>query len=529
MTFSLAGLLKLARVAMLSLVATATSVAPALAEGKTITAVMHSALRVLDPILTTAYITRNHGYMIYDTLVAMDEHFAVKPQMADWTVSDDHLTYSFTLRDGLKWHDGQPVTAADCVASLRRWGQRDTLGQLLMEKTASLEAKDDRTIVLTLKEPYGLVLQALGKPSSIVPFMMPKRVAETPADQPITDYTGSGPFRFVTEEFQPGVKAVYAKFADYVPRTEPASWAAGGKTVKVDRVEWVAMSDQQTAANALLTGEIDFYEQVPIDLLPLFEGNDEITVHIANTLGFQNIGRMNFLYPPFDNKKIRQAALYALTPKDFMDAMTGNPDYYQLCGSIYGCGTVLASEAGAVQPDIAKAKQLLQEAGYDGTPVVLMAPTDVPTVSIQPNVAAQSLRQAGFTVDMQAMDWQTLVTRRASQAPPKEGGWNLFFTNFVTSDMADPLSSFPLNGKGPKGGWFGWPTDPVAETLRGRFARSQDPAEQKAIAEELQKHVYDEVMYLPLGQYSVPTAWRNVLTGVLNGPAPYFWNIEKAE
>jgi peptide/nickel transport system substrate-binding protein len=529
MTFSWAGLLKLGRVAALSLAATVASLSPAAAEGKTITAVMHSALRILDPIITTAYITRNHGYMIYDTLVAMDEHFQVKPQMADWTVSDDRLTYTFTLRDGLKWHDGQPVTAADCVASLKRWGQRDTLGQALMEKTAALEAKDDRTIVLTLKEPYGLVLDSIGKPSSLVPFMMPKRVAETPADQPITDYTGSGPFRFVTAEFQPGVKAVYEKFADYVPRAEAPSWASGGKDVKVDRVEWVVMSDMQTAVSALLSGEIDFIEQVQIDLLPLFEGNDEVTVHNANLLGFQNIGRMNFLYPPFDNQKVRQAALYALNPKDFMDALVGNPDYYQLCGSMYGCGTALASEAGAVKPDIGKAKQLLREAGYDGTPVVLMAPTDVITLSTQPNVAAQALRQAGFTIDLQAMDWQTLVTRRASQAAPKDGGWNLFFTNFVTSDMLNPLASFPFNAKGPKGGWFGWPTDAATEDLRARFGRSQDPAEQKAIAEELQRRAYDQVLYLPLGQYAVPSAWRTALTGVLDGPAPYFWHIEKSE
>lgn len=529
MAFSLVDLLKFARVTVLSLAATAAPLSSAVADGGTVTAVMHSDLRVLDPIITTAYITRNHGYMIYDTLVAMDEDFQVEPQMADWTVSDDRLTYTFTLRDGLKWHDGQPVTAADCVASLRRWEQRDPLGQTLAEKIAALEAKDDRTIVLTLKEPYGLVLESIGKPSSPIPFMMPKRVAETPADQQISDYTGSGPFRFVTAEFQPGVRAVYAKFVDYLPRSEPPSWASGGKVAKVDRVEWVTMSDQQTVANALLSGEIDFIEQVPIDLLPLFEGNQDVTVRNTNLLGYQTFGRMNFLYPPFDDKKIRQAALHALNPKDFMDAMIGNPDYYQLCGSIYGCGTALASEAGAVTPDMAKAKQLLQEAGYDGTPVVLMAPTDVATLSTQPNVAAQSLREAGFTVDLQAMDWQTLVTRRASQAAPKEGGWNLFFTNFVTSDVLNPLAIFALNGKGREGGWFGWPTDPAAEDLRARFARSQDPAEQKAVAEELQRHTYDEVLYLPLGQYVVPSAWRNVLTGVLDGPVPYFWNIEKSE
>ncbi len=227
---------------------------PTFAQAKTLTAVMHSDLRVIDPIITTAYITRDHGYMVYDTLLAMDSSFKIQPQMADWKVSDDKLTYTFTLRDGLKWHDGQPVTAEDCVASLKRWGARDSMGQKLMEFTASLEATDPKTITLKLKEPYGLVLESIGKPSSAVPFMMPKRIAETPPDKSIPEQIGSGPFKFVQAEFQPGVKAVYVKNTDYVPRKEPPSWTSGGKVVKVDRVEWITMPDPQTAINAIQSG-----------------------------------------------------------------------------------------------------------------------------------------------------------------------------------------------------------------------------------------------------------------------------------
>jgi len=245
----------------------------AIAAGKTITAVMHSDLRLLDPIITTAYIQRDYGYMVYDTLLATDANFKIQPQMADWKVSDDKLTYTFTLRDGLKWHDGTPVTAEDCVASLKRWGKRDGMGQKLMDFTASIEATDAKTITLKLKEPYGLVLETIGKPSSVVPFMMPKRVAETPADQQIADQTGSGPFKFVKSEFQPGVKAVFEKNADYVPRKEPSSWTAGGKVVKVDRVEWVTMPDAQTAVNALQSGDIDFMENPPFEMLPVIEAN----------------------------------------------------------------------------------------------------------------------------------------------------------------------------------------------------------------------------------------------------------------
>jgi peptide/nickel transport system substrate-binding protein len=319
----------------------------AIAAGKTITAVMHSDLRIIDPGFTTAYITRDHGYMVYDTLLATDSNFKIQPQMAEWKVSDDKLTYTFTLRDGLKWHDGAPVTAEDCVASLKRWGKNDGMGQKLMDFTASLEATDDKTITLKLKEPYGLVLESLGKPSSLVPFMMPKRMAETPAGQQIKEQIGSGPFKFVQAEFQPGVKAVYEKNKDYVPRKEPPSWTSGGKVVKVDRVEWITMADAQTAANALQSGDIDLLENPSFDILPMLKADKDLRVETLNALGFQTLGRMNFLYPPFDNVKIRRAAFLALNQKDVLDALVGNPEYYKICGAVFVCDTPFASDVGA--------------------------------------------------------------------------------------------------------------------------------------------------------------------------------------
>jgi peptide/nickel transport system substrate-binding protein len=504
------------------------------AQGKTLTAVLHSDLRVIDPILTTAYITRDHGYMVYDTLLATDENFKVRPQMADWKVSDDKLTYTFTLRDGLKWHDGQPVTAEDCIASLKRWGARDGMGQKLMQFTDSMEAADAKTIALKLKEPYGLVLESLAKPSSLVPFMMPKRIAETPVDKAISEQIGSGPFKFVQSEFQPGVKAVYEKNRDYVPRAEPPSWTAGGKVVKVDRVEWLSIPDSQTATNALQSGEIDFMEVAPYDMLPILTADKTLVVRTLGKLGFQTIGRMNFLYPPFDNQKIRRAALLALNQKDVLDALVGNPDYYQLCGAIYGCGTPLATDVGSETlvkgNGMAEAKRLLAESGYDGTPIVLMAATDVATLKAQPIVAAQLLRQAGFKVDVQASDWQTIVTRRASQKPPKEGGWNIFFTNWIGADILNPIAHVTLNGKGKNGGWFGWPDDPKMEELRDAYARAKTLEEQKKIADEIQVRTFEQVTYIPLGQYTGPSVWRKGLSGVLDGASvPVFWNIEKAD
>ncbi|WP_398474626.1 ABC transporter substrate-binding protein [Tardiphaga sp.] len=507
---------------------------PADAAGKTITAVMHSDLRVLDPGITTAYIVRDHGYMVYDTLLAIDSKFQIQPQMASFKVSDDKLVYTFTLRDGLKWHDGPPVTAEDCVASLKRWGRNDGMGQKLMDFTKSIEAPDAKTIVLTLKEPYGLVLDSIAKPSSLTPFMMPKRLAETPAGKSIAEQIGSGPFKFVQSEFQPGVKAVYEKNKDYVPRSEPADWASGGKVVKVDRVEWITMPDAQTAVNALQSGDIDFMENGPYDLLPILAKDKELKIEILNKLGYQTLGRMNFLLPPFDNVKVRRAAFLAMNQKPVLDALVGDAKYMKICGAMFGCDTPNAADVGAETlvkgSGMAAAKKALAESGYDGTPVVIMAPTDVSSLKAQPIVAAQLLRDAGFKVEVQATDWQTVVTRRASQKPVKEGGWNMFFTNWVGADILNPVSNVSVSGRGKNGGWFGWFEDAKIEELRDKYARATTPEEQKKIAAEVQARALEEVAYLPLGEYQIPSVWRTSLTGVLPGAAtPVFWNIDKKD
>jgi peptide/nickel transport system substrate-binding protein len=505
----------------------------AMAAGKTITAVMHADLRT-PGMQTTAYIVRDFGYMIYDTLLAQDSSFKIQPQMAEYKISDDKLTYTFTLRDGLKWHDGTPVTAEDCVASLKRWGKADGMGQKLMDFTASLEATDAKTITLKLKEPYGLVLESIGKPSSLVPFMMPKRLAETPPGTPIPELIGSGPFKFVQAEFQPGVKAVFVKNTDYVPRKEPPSWTSGGKVVKVDRVEWITMADAQTAVNALQSGDIDFMEIPSFDILPILEANKDIKVDTLDKVGFQTVGRMNFLLPPFDNVKVRRAAFMAMNQKDVLDALIGNPQYYKLCGAAFVCGTPLETDVGSEAVvkgnGMAEARKLLAESGYDGTPIVIMAPGDVVTLKAQPIVAAQLLKEAGFKIDLQATDWGTVVSRRTSQKPIKEGGWNMFFTNWNGADLSNPIVNFAIGGKGKNGGWFGWADDPKIESLKNDFARATTLADQKKIATEIQKEAWDQVIYIPLGQYTQPSAWRKSLTGVLDGPAtPIFWNIDKSE
>ncbi|MFD2738885.1 ABC transporter substrate-binding protein [Sulfitobacter aestuarii] len=496
----------------------------------TITAVMHSGLRVLDPVITTAHITRNHGYMIYDVLTAVDADFKPQPQMADWTASDDGLTYTFTLRDGLKFHDDAPVTGTDAVASLKRWGERDSGGQMIFDVTESLEAPDDKTIVWTLREPFAPLLDVISKQSAVPPFIMPARVAETSPDETITEYVGSGPFVFNSDEYEPGVSVTYEKFDDYVPREEPVSWMAGGKVVNVDRVVWTTMPDALTAINALSAGEIDYIEQVQIDLLPILQNNPDVVVERRDELGYVTIGRPNHLHPPFDNKLVRQAAMAALDQESMLATMQGDPEYYKVCGAIFGCSTPLGDEAGSEiltgGADPEKAKALLEEAGYDGTPVVLMAPTDVISLTNQPVVAAQALREAGFEVDMQSMDWQSVVQRRAQQSPVAEGGWNMFFTNWMVPEISDPLINVMVNGRGDDA-WFGWPTDPEIEKLRADFVAAEDDGARKEIAQRIQGHVMDNVNYIMMGEYLIPQARRDNIKDMIPSPVPVFWNMTK--
>jgi peptide/nickel transport system substrate-binding protein len=496
----------------------------------TLRVVMHSDLKIIDPIWTTAYIVRNHGYMIYDTLFAMDAKGEIRPQMVDkYEVSKDQLTYTLTLRAGLEWHDGKPVTSDDCIASIKRWGAKDSMGQKLMSFVKDFQTVNPKTFRIVLKEPTGLVLRALGKPSSNVPFMMPKRVAETDPNTQIADNTGSGPFIFKKDEWKPGDKAVYVKNPNYKPRAEPASGLAGGKVVKLDRVEWRSIPDHQTAINALLVGEIDFVESPPHDLYPVLKQDANVRLFVANPLGNQYTFRFNVLHRPFDNTKVRQAVFYAFNQEDFLKGVIGDPTYYKVCPSYFPCGTPLSTTKGMeglLQSNLKKAQELLKEAGYDGTPIVLMHSTDFTVLNNLAPVAKNLLEKAGFKVDMQSMDWQTLVARRAKKDPPTAGGWHAFLTSWVAADILDPVMTGFLNASCEKA-MFGWPCDKDIEGLRDAFARETSPAKQKQLAEQAQIRATQYPTHLPLGQWYGAWAIRKNLTGMVEAPVTVFWNIEK--
>ncbi|HEU5322793.1 MAG TPA: ABC transporter substrate-binding protein [Methylomirabilota bacterium] len=504
-------------------------VRPAAAQG-TLRVVMHSDLKIVDPIWTTAYITRNHGYMIYDTLLAADARGEIRPQMLDrYEVSGDRLTYTMVLREGLSWHDGKPVTAEDCVASIKRWAARDTMGQKMMSFVKDVTAVNPRTFRVVLKEPTGLVLSALGKPSSNVPFMMPKRVADTPPGEQISDFTGSGPFVFKRDEWKPGDRAVYVKFAQYRPRGEPASGLAGGKTARLERVEWRAIADHQTAINALLAGEIDYIESPPHDLLPVVKRDASIKLVDYNPLGNQYTFRFNTLHPPFNDPRVRQAVLAAFNQEDFLKAVIGDPAYYKVCKSLFPCGSPLESTRGMdglLESNVDRARALLKQAGYDGTPIVLMHSTDLAVLTNLAPVAKALLERAGFKVDMQSMDWQTLVARRAKKDLPAQGGWHAFLTSWVAADILNPVMAGFLNASCDQA-MFGWPCDPEMEKLRDQFARESNPARLKAIAEAVQVRLTQYPTHVHLGQWYQPIAARKNVDGILTAPVPVFWNVAK--
>jgi peptide/nickel transport system substrate-binding protein len=494
--------------------------------GGTLRFVPHADLKILDPIWTTAYITRNHGYMIFDTLFALDGNLRLQPQMVDkYTVSKDAMKYSFTLRDGLKFHDGAPVTAEDCVASIKRWGARDAVGRLMMASLSKMAPVDRKTFVVELETPFGLVLDALGKPSASPSFIMPARLAATDPNEQVKEVVGSGPFKFSKDEWQPGNRVVYVRNADYVPRKEKPSGAAGGKRPLVDRVEWRYIPDAATAGAALEAGEVDYWENVPLDFAPRLEKNANVSVFVTDPKGSQGILRPNHLHPPFNNKKARQALLLAVDQTHYLQAVIGNAKYYRACPGLFMCGGMpYESTAGAPKPDLERARQLFKESGYDGRPVVVMDPADSPYAHAPALVTTEVLKSLGANVDLHAMDWSTMVARRAKKEPPAQGGWNVFHTWATSFDVMTPAVASVLSGAGDKA-WFGWPSSEGIEKLRTEFTRQADPAKRKQIAEDVQRLAFDEVPFITWGQFVVPGAFRKNVQGVLQFGATLLWNI----
>jgi peptide/nickel transport system substrate-binding protein len=499
---------------------------------RTVRTVYAGDLATYDPIWTTANITAYHGAMVYDTLFGIDDKLQPKPQMVSkYGASDDQLTWTFELRDGLKFSDGTAVTAADCAASIRRWAVRSGTGQLMIPRMKDISAKDDKTFVIALKEKFPLLLDGLASPATPVCFMMRKKEAETDPMQKIDTILGSGPFVFNPAETRAGTQYVYDKSPTYVPRSDPTEGSAGAKIVKVDRVISVNMPDAQTAVAALQAGEIDFYEIPPIDLLDQLESDPNIALINLTDLGTVGYIGLNWLHPPFNNQKLRQSLLYIVNQEEMMKPTFVDKKWYQACGSWMTCGSPMEGDTNMEWfkggQNLAKARELMKEGGYDGRPVVVLQATNIPYMMNAATVFASQLRSAGYNVSLQPMDWANVVQRRSSKAPSDQGGWDVFFTSSGGLSNANPYMIGGMATTGDKG-WFGWPTDDKNEALRTKWINAPTLAERQAVARELQANAWDIVPHMYYGQWRQPAAHRKNVTGWLKVPeAIPLWNVAK--
>ena len=490
-----------------------------------------SDVTVLDPIFTTAYVTRNHGYLVFDTLFGQDGNYRPTLQMLEAAVTENEgKLWRLTLRAGLLFHDGTPVLAKDCVASLKRWMKRDAFGGALAEVTDELAAVDDRVLVFRLKRAFPLLPDALGKTSTLMPAIMPERLANTDAFKQITEMVGSGPYRFRKDERVVGSRAVYERFEGYVPRAAGnPDWTSGPKVAHFDRVEWMVIPDESTAAAALQTGEADWWEYPSVDLLPLLAKNAKVRTRIPDPTGSICFARLNHLHPPFDNPEIRRALLGAVVQGDYMTAVAG-PDrkMWRDGVGVFCPGTPMANDAGMEAltgpRDMAKVKAAIAAAGYRGETAAVLSATDFPFRKALAEVGADMLQKAGLKVDLQSMDWGTLVQRRENKAAVAQGGWSMIITNLSGVDLATP-AGHAFRGTGAKA-WFGWPTSPKIEELRGAWLEAADVAAQRRLCVEIQKQFWVDVPHIPVGQYYQPTAFRGDLTGMQDGFA-MFWNIRR--
>jgi peptide/nickel transport system substrate-binding protein len=495
---------------------------------KTILFTPQSDLASLDPVWTTADVTRNFSLAVYDTLYAYDAQFNVQPQMvAGATTEADGKLWKLTLRDGLTFHDGTPVLAKDCITSIMRFCVRDPFGQALAMRVDEISALSDKVIQFRLKQPFALLPNALAQ---VYCVMMPQRLAKTDAFTQISDVVGSGPFRYLASERVVGQRVVVEKFDKYVPRPDGTpSFNAGPKVVYVDRVVWNVIPDAATASAALTQGEIDWWEQPTIDLIPILKRSKDITVTVKDRTGEMGCLRFNQLFPPFDNAAIRRVVVAAMDQKEVMDAVAGSDlSLVQTDIGLFVPGTPMASNAGV---DITrgpkkydKLKQDLTAAGYKGEKVVILAASNFPTIWAEAQVATDTLKKIGMNVDFQALDWSAVVQRRASKQPIDKGGWNIFFTFLGGFGNISPAPNIAITTGG--GSWFGWPNDPEMDKLRSAWFNAPDLATQQKIAGQMQAEFWKNPSYAPLGMYDQPTAFQNHLTGIRDG-WPQFYGVKK--
>ncbi|RVP54391.1 ABC transporter substrate-binding protein [Sinorhizobium meliloti] len=501
-------------------------------DARTVRMVM-TDLKIVDPTLSIADVTYMHGLAVYDTLFAFDSKLVPQPQMVEkWVLSEDKKTYTFQLRDGLQFHDGSSVSAADCVASIRRWWQADAGGKLIMERSSDIAKKDEKTFTIALKEPLGILIDLMAGGTNFLPIMREKD-ADRPATEQVTSNIGSGPFRWNEGLVRPGASFTYDRNEKYLARQEPADGLAGGKVVKVDRVEWQVITDQQTALAALQAGETDFILEPAADFYPAIENDPNLELQALNTSGSDLYLRMNFLQPPFNNVKARQAMLHLIDQEAFLRVMAPDSRFAHPVTSIFGNSTPYSNDENTgwykKGGDPERAKQLLQEAGYAGEKIFIFQITDWAAASNAALLLADTLRKIGVNVELGAMSFGEFTTRRANKGPVKDGGWSIFISDWSDYNLRDPIGTSFLFANGDKA-WWGWPKSDEYEALRAKWVGAETLQERQALARKMQGVWWDFVGAVMLGQIVQPTAHRKALKGLIEVPHSRFpmWNMQKA-
>ena len=506
---------------------------PALAQPvKSLKFVPHADLAALDPIITPAFVTRNAAMLVFDTLYGIDENFNVQPQMVEGhTIENDGKTWTLTLRTGLKFHDGSPVLGRDVVASLKRWAVRDNYAATVFPLVDELSAPSDRLVQFRLSRPFRLLADLLGKPMPQLPAIMPEHIAQTSPSAAVSEIIGSGPFRFVPGARVAGARAVFERFARYIPRSDATSFMAGSKIARFDRIEWHTIPDPATAAAALQSGEIDWWEAPTPDLLPLLRRNPNITIATPDLAGVPCVLRFNHLQPPFDRPDMRRALLGAFSQTDTMQAVAGKDRALWRDGvGFFLPGSAMASDAGMEKLNGPRAlgaiRAALQAAGYRGERIAFPVPTDLPSINAMSEVVADVLKKIGINLDYQAQDWATVAQKMGNKGPIDKGGWNLACNIATGFALINPAAHAYLRGAGEKS-LFGWPTMAKIEALRSAWIDATDIAEQKRLCAEIQLQAFEDVPYIPLGLYYQPTAHRKDLSGLVKGGVPLFYNIAR--
>lgn len=511
--------------------------APALVRAQsqtTLRFIPQSDLAFLDPHIVASWAPRNHAHMVFDSLYGLNSEYRPAAQMAAGHVMENGgRLWKITLRDGLLWHDGQPVRAADCVASIKRWGVRHSFGQLLMAATDELSAPDDRTIQFRLKQPFPLLLEALSPVTGPMCAMMPERLAQTDPYRPIPEIIGSGPFRYMADQRVAGARNVYRKFEGYRPRErgEGSGWTADPKVVHFDEVVWTTIPDSATASAALQRGEQDWWEFANPDLLPLLRRDRNIRDEVTDRSGVVTFLRPNSLQPPFNKAGVRRALLGAIDQKTFMQAIAPDASLYNTPLGFFCPGTPMASDAGMealTSPrDLTASRRALEQSGYAGEKVTLLVGSDIVWIKNLCDVAADAMKQIGMNVDYVSTDWGTIMGRRERKEPTGEGGWSLFASGQQGVDWLSPPTNNQLraNGTAP-GSQAGWPDSPKLEEIRSAWLNAPDHAAQRRLAADLQRQAFQDIPYFPLGQYFQATAYRRDITGINSGFAS-FWNVRR--